>query len=147
MKRLPLCITLAFSILIGAYAGLAVAEAETSPKWVAHKHPSGNFPYIFTWDGCSVGVRQEGAGITINAQDPNWRGKHITQTIVIEKDPGGAFYKFSYTRETDVTNAGYVLSLDTEDYDVFETKCAEAAKSLPIGIRRAFHGFYGIGGK
>lgn len=147
MKRLLLCITLAFSILVGAYAEFAVAEAETAPKWVVHKHPSVNFPYIFTWNGCSVSVRQEGAGVTIDAYDPNWRGKHITQTVVIEKDSGGAFYKFSYTRETNVTNTGYIFAIDTEGYDVFEAKCAEAVKSLPIGIQKAFHGFYSIGGK
>ena len=147
MKRLLICITLAFSILVGAYPELAVAEAETPPKWITQKHPSINFPYIYTWNECSVSVRQEGAGVTLNAYDPNWRGKHITQTIIIEKQPGGAFYPLSYTRETNVTNAGYIFSLDTEDYDVFETKCAEAVKSLPIGIQKAFHGFYGIGGK
>lgn len=147
MKYLLFCITLVFWIFNSAYAQSAVAETQTPPKWVSKEHPSPKFPYIFTWDGCSVSVGQEGSGVTVDAYDQNWRGKHITQTIMIEKNSGGGFYKLSYTRETNVTNTGYIFSIDTEGYDVFEAKCREAVKSLPIGIQRTFHGYYGIGSK
>lgn len=145
MKHLLFCITLAFCSFEGVYAQSAMPEAETSPKWVAKEHPSLEFPYIFIWDGCSVSVEQEGEGVTVDAYDQNWRGKHITQTIMIKKNSGGDFYKLSYTRETNVTNTGYIFSIDTEGYDVFEAKCREAVKSLPIGIQKTFHCFYGLG--
>ena len=149
MKLLLLGIALSFCFLTSTYAESAVAVTdEVVPvKWAVLAHPSGNFSYTYVWDGCAIHMRSAKAGMVVEAVDPNWRGMHITQTIVIEEHPGGASYKLAFTKETGVRNGGVVLSLDTEGYDVFDSRCAEAVKSLPKGIQKAFYGFYGIGGK
>ena len=141
MKHLLLCIALVFGIVASANA-----DESEAPKWTVDAHSGVNFPYTYVWNECTVHVRSAGAGIVVEAVDPSWRGMHITQTIVIEKHLGGAVYKLAFTKETGVTNSGAILSIDTEGYDVFESKCVEAVKSLPKGIQKAFHGFYGIVG-
>lgn len=147
MKLIFLCITLIFCIGSNVYAEQDVSDVPATPTWTLREHPSANFPILYTLNGCSVSVRADGSGITVDASDSNWRGKHITQTFVIQEHAGGAFYLFGFTRETGVRNAGYVLSIDTEGYDVFEAKCLESVKLLPKNVQKAFHGYYGLGAK
>lgn len=147
MKLIFFCITLIFCVGSNAYAEQAVSDVPATPTWTLREHPSANFPILYTLNGCSVSVRADGSGITVDASDPNWRGKHITQTFVIQEHPGEATYLFGFTRETGVRNAGYVLSIDTEGYDVFEAKCLEPARLLPRYVQKAFHGYYGLGAK
>lgn len=147
MKLLLFCITLFFWVSSNVYAEQIVSEVSATPTWTLREHPSVNFPILYTLNGCSVSVREDGRGITVDASDSNWRGMHITQTFVIQEHAGGAFYLFGFTRETGVRNAGYILSIDTEGYDVFEAKCLESARLLPKNVQKAFHGYYGLGAK
>jgi len=126
------------------FAMPAFAQDAPTTKWKMTNVNNPLFPKSYSLNNCNVDVRADNLGVTLQAVDRDWYGKHITETVVIEQDKWGGTSVQKYYLIAHQTNDGAMTSLDTIDYEVFWVKCLDAARQLPQDVQRAFLGHYGL---
>lgn len=119
-------------------------DVQSKIEWKMTNWDNPTFPKSYSFNGCNVSVRADGLGVTLNAFDSNWYGKHLTQTVIIEQNKWGGASVKKYCRIAYQTDDGFRLSLETKGYAVFYVKCLDAARHLPQDVRQAFLVHYGL---
>ncbi len=102
---------------------------------------------VYSYKDCSIYKHEDGSGITIATNDPDWNGIHLVQFVTIRKKVGEKGASFSCRFYKVVEKNGerrYYYPLVEGYYDIFYNNYRDAAKELPLEIRKKFHGYYGI---
>lgn len=129
--------------LVNLFFGLPVLaqkEQTFAVWWAEPRARYSDYPVMYTFNGCTVRPHVSGYGVRVNATDPSWYGKIVLQSFTIRKNNYGGAYKEESISLTEYGD--HFFWYFDGGYDVFFVKCREAAKSLPLGVRKAFLGYY-----
>jgi len=130
----------AFITTQNAQGGEPTPSAWTTKKLVGYQ----DYPVKYTFgENCTVIPHASGDGVMVNAIDENWHGNVVEQHFVIKRGSGvGTTTKDEswsvYDQKTGLLRQG------VKGYDVFYVKCRDAAKNLPLAVRKAFLGYYAL---
>ena len=108
-------------------------NVETAGNWGVVQTGNEKLPVSYVYDKCIVMPAANGKGLTVVATDPGWHEGHLTQLILINQN--GVKLDLRRKKSGGKTEA-------TTGYDIFGTKCANAAKSLPQEVISLFFGHY-----
>ncbi|MBI4094794.1 MAG: hypothetical protein HY435_01210 [Candidatus Liptonbacteria bacterium] len=128
------------------------AEEKTATTLWQAKTPAeylDGYPVEYSFNGCYVRPHSSGEGVIIDAYDDSWSWELLLHHIIIKKNRyGDAQKKESFwnidTRRTDNPVFRYTLDTTTLQTNVFFVKCRDAARNLPLAVRKAFLGYYGL---